>query len=813
MSQPSWITASDLGGAIATSAYSLTLLAVPTAPATSVSYTLISGALPTGWTLSAGTISGTVPSVDVNTAYVWTVRATDNLGNFRDRGFTLTATPQPAPYFTDVYTLVTELDSTWIERQVLYYNTDPAEPVVISLEGGQLPTGLELTATGIIRGYAVPPTLGITVSAYSHFVDSISSTVLRTATTASLQPGAQIVYASSSGNIVAGTYYYVREVLNSTDYTISLWQSGTAFTVGTVVGIIGDQQAGTPSTPIRRSSPIQLKLSSDLGIDLADYEIQITNQTLPVAQGGPGLPANSRPPIIANSQTITPTPDASWVPYLLPPPRTPATTVDIGVLQANVPLAWRALGYDFDGDGLTYTFTGLPAGLTGDPTTGWITGTVISATPSLVQYPFTVAVYKTASPAIVSATYNFAMNISNGVVNDISWSGPSDLGTLVNCQISELSVAQASSSNNIAYRLATGSTLPANLSLTSTGLIVGRVADQPTTAYLGVGDTTNYSFTVEAYDPANPLVVSSKTFTVSVLQAFSEPNETLYFRALCDLPTRQRVSNMLNDPTLIPPSAIYRPDDPNFGVSRNIIVQHAFGILSSSIDEYITALQENHYLRRITLGQIETARATDAAGNVVYEVVYSRVVDDLVNNQGVSIPQTITWPRMIQYGANWFTAMTGTFTSYVQILQQMYYAALAPMTTNTLHPASLPDMRQRVIDVLGSVPTFRLLPRWMTSPQITGGAPGYVAAWTICYTKPGQSAAIARNLRTVWDYVLHDVDFQLDRVFVDRSSSFNLQPNLAEKTWLTLPSGSPVPNPRDQHDYQVYFPYKTILPQ
>ena len=238
MPQPQWTTPSDLGSAVGLSTYTITLEALPVAPASSVTYILTAGTLPPGFSRSGAVISGTLPAVDLNTTYGWTIRARDNLGNIADRSFTLTATPQTAAYFTDSFTLESTLDSTWIQHQVAYFNPDPAQIVEITVESGTLPAGLKITSAGSIQGYAQKPTLDQTVSAFTHTVNSASTTILSTATTDFLVAGAQIVYASSSGNIVAGSYYYIREILNSTDYTISQWQNGTVFTVGTVVGLV-----------------------------------------------------------------------------------------------------------------------------------------------------------------------------------------------------------------------------------------------------------------------------------------------------------------------------------------------------------------------------------------------------------------------------------------------------------------------------------------------------------------------------------------------------------------------------------------------
>jgi hypothetical protein len=65
------------------------------------------------------------------------------------------------------------------------------------------------------------------------------------------------------------------------------------------------------------------------------------------------------------------------------------------------------------------------------------------------------------------------------------------------------------------------------------------------------------------------------------------------------------------------------------------------------------------------LGEIKVAQARDANGNFIYEAVYSSVIDNLINNNGVSIPKSINWPRPIpQPTGPWITSTLSLFDSF-----------------------------------------------------------------------------------------------------------------------------------------------------
>ena len=231
------------------------------------------------------------------------------------------------------------------------------------------------------------------------------------------------------------------------------------------------------------------------------------------------------------------------------------------------------------------------------------------------------------------------------------------------------------------------------------------------------------------------------------------------------------------------------------------------------------AITRNHYWRNITLGQIETAIARDEDNNIIYEVVYSKVIDNLINPLGVSVDNTIEWPRSIDLGLGpWYTSITDIYTSFDNQLSPGYYTSRTPGYANTLYPNSLFNMRNRVGQVLGQEYDSRLLPLWMTSQQENGNTLGYTQAWVICYTKPGYAKTIKNNIETKWvDFLgypnkLNVINFTIDRFSVNKSITYNYDNTTDPAAWIGLPSATPTPNPIDSKDFYVLFPRKTILP-
>jgi hypothetical protein len=256
--------------------------------------------------------------------------------------------------------------------------------------------------------------------------------------------------------------------------------------------------------------------------------------------------------------------------------------------------------------------------------------------------------------------------------------------------------------------------------------------DQPTTF-----DLVN-TFTVTATS-VNGLVNVDKTFSITVIRRYDQPFDNLYIQAMPPQQDRDLLASLLQNPTIFPPDLIYRADDPNFGIARRVIYNHAYGLTAATLDDYVASLDLNHYWKNLVLGDIRTAQALDDAGNVIYEVVYSAVIDDLVNNDGESVSK--------------------------QVVLAFPIDADDSTQIDSVYPNSLQNMRDQVIDTVGQV--SRVLPRWMLTRQDNGATLGFTPAWVIAYAKPGQSKQIAYNIQTQFSNQLNLIDFKVDRYELD----------------------------------------------
>jgi hypothetical protein len=829
------------------------LSASAVSPASSITYTLLSGTLPTGLTISSsGLISGTPPLVTQDVVSTFTIRATDNLLVIRDRTFSIEISGVAIPEFTTpAGNILNTIDSVWVELPIEYSNPDNTNTVEIELQEGLLPPGLEINGEGVIRGYPIPPVVTITLNQIitNATITNSSSNTITCTTTNSFTIGRPVVFTDTAfGGLVEGTTYYIRTIDSTTTFTISATQNGPVYSLTTDTGsmTVTLPSVSTGQPTIRTYSFI-LRLTSALGGDTASYNIIVTNQNTPVSQGGPGNPPNTRVPTILNTRprTYLITDNDPYYGYYILPPVNPSTPATIGTVRSGENFAFKIIGYDFDGNTLEYDYVNLPSDLTGDINTGWITGVPTLNTIGLSTFNFAVNVYKSGRPDIVTTNFNFTYNVSNQITDTITWITPTNLGTIFNGSISTLSVT-AVADTELSYRLVNGA-LPPNLYILNNGEITGRVSEQPTDTLLEQNAETVFTFTVEAYSTLYSVVQSEKTFTVTVLQEYNQPTDTLYIQATPSINDRNIINSLLSSETLIPESMLYRPNDVYFGKATNVTYEHAYGIYASEIDEYLAAVTQNHYWRNITLGELKTAVAKNNAGEIIYEVVYSEIIDNLVNPAGVSIQQEIVWPRLIDLGLGpWYTSITDFYSSYTESLPPGFYTSRTPGYVRTLYPNSLFNMRNRIAQVVEQEYDSRLLPLWMTSQQANGGTLGYTQAWVICYTKPGiivdgqlltyaefeatglnrthtengvsvidyfsYAETIKNNIQNDWQYTLNQINFKIDRFSVNKSETYNYDKKLNPPAWTGLPSATPVPDPLNSKDFYVLFPHQTILP-
>jgi hypothetical protein len=145
---PVWSTAASLPTFTRAVAYSTTVVATDEAGST-ITYSAVSGSLPTGLSLnsSTGVISGT-PTTALTTTY--TIRATDQGGNFVDRAFTLT---NAGPAWTTAAGQLAVGTVSSAYSTTITATDDSGTAPTLSIISGSLPSGLSLNAsTGAITG-------------------------------------------------------------------------------------------------------------------------------------------------------------------------------------------------------------------------------------------------------------------------------------------------------------------------------------------------------------------------------------------------------------------------------------------------------------------------------------------------------------------------------------------------------------------------------------------------------------------------------------------------------------------------------------
>lgn len=459
--------------------------------------------------------------------------------------------------------------------------------------------------------------------------------------------------------------------------------------------------------PENRTYSFVIRITGKSGTSTTPMEITINNQAL-----APGF--IGRAPTILNNRPLTPTISKNDIYkfYYF-------KTNSIGEFDEDDDFIFKFIGYDFDTSEVEYVFNwvGTPIpGLQFNEETGWLYGTLPNLGASKVTYNFTVNSRKISNPSIISPTLSYSITVVGNINLQVNWLTPSDLGTIFNGSICTKYV-KAESLGGFPLTYSIAGSLPPDLVFSSDGQISGKLAFESLSTVQTQDQSREYTFSITAYNISNPYITSTKQFTLTTIQRYTHPYETVYMKSYLDLTERAVLTSMLTDTDLIPTAALYRPNDPYFSTATALTYNHVYGVPSSTVEQYLAAINENFYWRSIVLGELKTAVARDTDGSILYEVVYSEVQDDLVNSAGVSISKSIVWRN-----------------------------PLPNSTSQTLYPNSLINMRDQLSTQLLTINEKYVLPLWMISEQGEDEILGYVPAFIICYTKPGYSSVIKNNL-------------------------------------------------------------------
>jgi len=712
---------------------------------TKVTYSLIAGALPSGVQVNTnGLIEGIPTSVadvkgvptevaeDITSKFA--IRITDDDGNIADRTFEITITGQDKPtWVTPAGSIGSWFDGEELSFQFDAADADPGDELTISLITGLLPAGLSLSSTGLLTGVVTPIPSGSQLFTFTLQLSDGKDVVL--------QVFEMLIYAQNT--LTADS-----SMLTADTDTI------TADIIATRPPYIANHvpDLGT----FRHDNYFSYKFDgTDLNGDTLQYVL--TSGVLPYGLSldiNTGWLSGILPDIALTEQDYT---FGVEVYKLLVPTVKSTEYITTMHLIGNIDteIVWvsdPALGTVDNGAISTLSVEATHA--TADLFYSLKGGTIIYAPIIPVPDASQGSTFQTAATTLLTADSLETVNVA-----DIT---------------ADSSITADAANVLVAYEAGPYNKLPQGLALLPSGNIAGRVSfktfsfDSCTTTFdsefdtsLNVDPTTfdlTYRFTVEAHSPAvEPYLISvTREFTIIVNAESCSPHNELYCRALPPREDRLFLETFLADETIIPTETLYRSDDPYFASAGEVIYTHAYGLTPSLITNYVAALELNHYNKNLVLGEIKTARALDENENVVYEVVYSQIVDTYVNAAGISPPLAID----INYPA----IDDGTLVT-------------------TVYPNSLANMRTRVIDEIGQ--TSKLLPRWMLSKQEDGNILGFTPAWIIAYAQPGQASLLQYKIQESIGTKLNLIDFEIDRYTIDSSLSLNWQYFTADMDEIT----------------------------
>jgi hypothetical protein len=723
-------------------------------------------------------------------------------------------------WLTPAGNLGTYPEGVFFQFPLLAEEPDLGNPIYFKVIAGELPAGVQVATDGLIVGIprAATSIQGIPVEvarditskfairAYTTKVVAGATVIDRladrtfTITVSGQDAPEWVTPAGQIAQYYDGTQVYDLQLQytdnDATDYTaVKLVQGSlppglTLSPTGRISGVIpaaltADEPVGFDATPfdLYSFSPqpygnnanysFTLELTDGKNSALREFSIFVWSRSL--------LSADTTVDT-ADNTFITADAVNTWMPIILNIPGS------IGTVQSNNYFAYKFNGIDFANDNFVFTLDSgtLPPGTELDPVTGWLYGYIPDLGLTERTFAFSLRVFKTGNPSYTSQPYSYSLIVNGPIETNVRWTTPataaaraetpSPLGTIDNGAISELYVEAVNSAGiELEYRLKPGSTssLPQGLTLMPSGNIVGRVnfntfaLDGGTTVFDVDSDnraitapTTfdlTFNFTVQAFG-GNGIINVFKEFSILVNRAYNKPYENLYIQAMPPQEDRALVNSLLQDSTLIPPESLYRADDPNFGRAAQVVYDHAFGLTAATYVDYVSSLYKNHYWKNLVLGEIKTAEAVDpVTGQVIYEVIYSQIVDDLVNDQGESVSKEVVIPYPID--------------------------ANTPAEIDSVYPNSLINMRDQVIDTVGQV--SNMLPLWMLSKQSSGRVLGFTPAWVIAYVLPGQSGQISYNIRKQFGTQLNLVDFEVDRYELDCALTNNWDP--ITEQWVPQP--------------------------
>jgi len=287
----------------------------------------------------------------------------------------------------------------------------------------------------------------------------------------------------------------------------------------------------------------------------------------------------------------------------------------------------------------------LPPGTDLDQTSGEIFGRVPYQPAITKQYTFTVRAsrFTSTTTEVASSDKTFTVRLLGEIESTISWITAADLGDIPSNYISTLSVkAQTNVPNAVLLYSLVDGTLPPGLRLSYDGELIGKINNFGTAEDPGLtvfdndtfsldGGTTSvdreFRFTIRAQDQFGFSAVE-RTFNITVGDPDDKLYSNLYYKPLLRLEQRNIYKEFTSNPDIFNPSSIYRPNDPRFGIQKDLRMLVYSGIETVNANRYVAAAAKTARRKLLKIKDLKTAVAKEpGTNNVLYEVVYLEVTD------------------------------------------------------------------------------------------------------------------------------------------------------------------------------------------
>ena len=459
------------------------------------------------------------------------------------------------------------------------------------------------------------------------------------------------------------------------------------------------------------------------------------------------------------------------------------TGSDLGTFRHDNAVVIKVDVEDFDplqGD-LEYSIQSgsLPTGLNIDINSGEIYGTLARQSAIEVTHNFTVRANRVISTGVnVFTDQAFTMKVIGEIDIGIAFTTPSTIGTLKADVPSLLSIeAVAEATDRVFSYTKTSGSLPPGITLSNEGNLIGTIDPSDFT-----DSTRSYTFTVAVSDQYQSLA-TSKEFTIDIDIPFTQTeygNMTGHATSLID---QNIFYNIAQDNSINGPEYIYRPEDPNFGMKLKPDMLMLSGLEAQTLTAFQQQMEQNHAPKKLYFGDLKTAIAKEGT-TTKYEVVYIEVKDNMVNNDGISVANSINLrntivkpmlgPRASSMNATAdyvdYEVTTDGGLSFSTSGSKVRYANQLSADLGfieTVYPNAVANMRSRMKS-LGHK-EYDYLPLWMKTTQAGDLAPlGYVMAVPICYCKPGTSALVKKRIEDK-NLKFKNISFIIDRYIVSKS--------------------------------------------